>query len=301
VYVALFLVREHRSMLLQAVPPRHVTVHADHMTVVHAPSAEQLTPALLACVGLPVSLMVTGVCSGRHVQAATVCWPDQVGIVACATQGDECEEDDADAEADTLDIDVVAGAAAGPGQGTPSNGDRASTGSAGGAGARDTAAGIVEPGATGGSPCLDLGGAPEYRYSPSSAGQDPAYDAGTSEFAAGLGGGSAAWADAGGASTDPADAAAKVRTALADLAPDNALSINAVPHVTISTAAGVGAAESNVVLRRRKRTRWLASPFVVRARLGLVVVGAAGRRRFLLSAAAWQEWCSKASMDDGDG
>jgi hypothetical protein len=126
----------------------------------------------------------------------------------------------------------------------------------------------------------------------------PAY---ASVSGGGIGGGEAGvevppWADA--AAEEAADAAtARLRAALASVAPRNALSTNFVPHITVSTTPGTPAADSNKLLGRRRRVRELDAPFAVKARLGVVVVDAWGRRRFLLHQAAWADWA--ASLDGG--
>lgn len=284
VYLGLFLLRPHRDMLLQSISPRHGVVIADHVTIVYAPRPEHISALVPQCLGSLVPLLVTGVASSRRVQAVTVSWATPVPEMLRAAVGSAAggagfdrdfaaraedrkdgeggEEDDADEDADEDEEedgpDVprdqgarVAGARAPFSLGAP----------------RDESPAVGDNG----------------RGLPSSA----AY---ASVSGGGIGGGEAGvevppWADA--SAEEDAEAQVRVRAALAAIAPRNALSTNWVPHITISTTPGTPAADANKLLARRRRIREIDSPFVVKARLGVVVVDAAGRRRFVFNPPAW--------------
>lgn len=264
------LTRESRAALLAAVPPRLARVYADHVTVLHGPSAEALGPGLLACVGGRVRLAVTRELCDGNVQAVAVGWAGDAGDGSGG--GDDDEEGGGDDEEG----------------GSGSDDDDDSDGSGGDRGNGDN-------GMRGGWP--DPPASP-YASVPvvEEAGWEAGDDGGGGEAGSVQAAVAAAVRVAGGGGRGLRRESGRGGGASAGAGVAR-MSTNPLPHITLSARPGVAPATANALLSRAARQGgWrgaahAAPPLaVLDARLGLCVSRVGGGRAFIVGQRALRAW-----------
>lgn len=259
-YVGLFLTKRSKARLCgmegieAGVAPCLPVLLGDHLTVCHSPSAHQLTPQLLDCIGKVVQLSIVAVRTTKFIQAAVVTWPD--GLTGSPSM-DEWLASSAEGQADMSGLE----------EREEEMGMEAETADSAGQG-----------------PDRDEEEAPVADERDSSEGDDAApglHDEMSSSDSCVL-------------AQLPSDIAlsnAAVAQALSHVGPSS-LSTNLVPHITLSTGHGVPAVTSNRVLSTSNPalcTRVLP-PLAVQARVGIAVSARGGLRTYICKPESWHAW-----------
>ena len=71
-YIGIVLDKSSRQMLLESIPPKHENVTADHVTLIHSPTPEEME---LFAEGEPVTIRVAAIASDDKAQAVRVLLP----------------------------------------------------------------------------------------------------------------------------------------------------------------------------------------------------------------------------------